>query len=418
VWQSLHGEVDFDDLLVCSALRAVAPDVFFLINQNIEKFRSLSSSSGTDAGRERDNTNRESLRRELEKRSEQAEWDVDTVSRLITFLFPAWEKLRPLQPASSQRVQIGEPTDYWTRLTREQVFATDIRDQDILRAIRSWKKDRSQHVLGEHTLPQAILHVDQFADKVEQFGDSLDGKEVRDIASSLFELIYQEGNVGGGCDRPGFIQLWRLSLGKESDSHDEWVVSQVYQALRINLRFANDIYYFWRHDSEHPGSHAPTPDLRKRIVGLVHHAYQTDPRIYMGALDPAYPWSTYHLVVFHGSPEGGGPGLENEDWRWFASTLMQAWDMEPDLVFPQIVVLLTTGDSKPAERGRVVYEYSFSDSVAERVFGQELMAKLMDKLLTSCEPGEYNPETVARIRCCQAHAQKWKSEYKGTSAVS
>jgi hypothetical protein len=84
--------------------------------------------------------------------------------------------------------------------------------------------------------------------------------------------------------------------------------------------------------------------------------------------------------------------------------------MEAELVFPQIVVLLTTGDAKRTGPGHVVYEYSFSENVAERVFGQELMPKLMDILLKANEPREYDPETVARMRCCQAYAHTWRSE--------
>lgn len=409
-WQALHGELDFDDLLVCSALRAAAPDAFLFIHEHIGKLRYLSSPSTTGSDRERDDKDRDSLIQELQARDKDTQWDHGAASSLISFLFPGWAKQTSGRTPSSQRILVDGPTDYWARMNSERVPTGDIRDQDVLKAILCWRKDRSKQVLAGHMFAEAILYVDRFADKVEQFGALLDGREVRDIAGGLFDLINKLEDVGGGSEKPGFIQLWRLSLTKEPDSHHEWVVGQVYQALRTSLRFANDIYYYWRHDSEHPSSHSPTPGLRNRIVGLARDAYERDPRIYIGTIERTYPWSTYHLIVYHGSPEGGGPGIENEDWTWFGSPLMQAWDMEPDLVLPQIVVLLTTGDAKRAERGQVTYEYSFTVAVAERVFGQEQLPKLMEKLLNSRDPAEYNPEVVARIRCCQAYAQKWRSE--------
>lgn len=350
-WTKLHGEIDFDDLLVSNALRAGAIEAFLLLNENVQRLRAMSNRAGTSEAQKDNDESRRRLLSKLEDRGKDAGWDIGAVRAVIELLFPGFCQ----QPVSHrfvdtpQGVNVGEPTDYWVRLNREEVGSGETRDQEVLRAIDEWKADKDSNVFQGHTMANALLRIEGLANKIEQFGRRLDAEQVRELASGLFRLIRDSDAIGKGDDYPGFVQLWRLSLKKESKEHDDWVVGEISRALSRSLRFANDVYYYWR--SNQASASFPTPEIRKRFVQAARRIYGNDPGTFVNALDPDFPYSTYHLVVYHGSAQGGGPGLDKEDWLWFGPILLTAASVKKEVVIPQIIVLLTDYDYDPfAER--------------------------------------------------------------------
>ncbi len=413
-WEKLHGEVEFDELLICSVLRTAATEVFLLINENIGRLRSLGEQPQTADAKKRDDEIRESLIRQLKERAKDKRWNFDAVCELIQLLFPGLNQNQFLDHAAvnPQSVNVGQPTDYWTRLNREEIAEGEIRDQQILRAIEQWKADSNAQVYQEHTMAEALLQVDGFADKIEQFGQFLDGKQVRDLASELFTRIREGGKIDDAKNCPGFIQLWRISLKSRYEFHENWVAGEISRALPVSLRFASDIYYYWRSDQ---ASHtSPTPELRKRFVDNARSAYGNNAKVFIDALDPDYPWSIYHLVVFHGSRENGGPGLANEDWLWFGPILLASVAVNRQVLLPQISVLLTDHSYNPIaeRRGETAHKCDFDDSVAQKVFGQERMRDLMVLLSQDFTTAKPDPEMSSRLACCHGYAKSWLREHR------
>ena len=267
-------------------------------------------------------------------------------------------------------------------------------------------------------MSKALYEVDGFADKVEQFGMLLNGKQVRDLASSLFELIRSEDNIVEAARYNGFSQLWRLSLKKTFDSHKTWITDEIRKALSVSLRFANDLYQYWRHESDYISGAFPTPELREMVVKAAREAYGTDPRVYIGALDVEYAWSTYHLVVLHSSQQRGGPGLDNEDWSWFGAILLLGGSMEPEVVIPQIAILLTDYEHEPGRRGGTVHKCVFNDSIAQQVFGPARMRELMTTLEKDFQQRAHDVEISARIACCQGWARERLRENRKKGSTS
>jgi len=411
-WRTIHGEIDLDHLLICSALRSTAPEAFFLINENVAHLRGLSSRSDTEDAKKRNEQIRESLKKQLADRSQACEWNPETIAELIGFIFPGWEAgSSSHSPIAPQGVQIGEPTDYWGRLNREELLPHEIRDQEIIRAIESWKQDRNAPAFRDLRIQNALFEVEGVAPRVEQFGDILTPKEVRDLASGLFDLILKKEKIAAARDYPGFIELWRLSLKKRYDSHEKWILPEIVRALRKSLRFANDLYYYWRHQSENVDRSYPTPELRDSVVRHAQSVYASDHGVYMRALDRECPGSTRTLVVDDSSPKAGGPGLENEDWSWFGPVLLSAASTDRELGIPQVVVLLTDYESTPGDRGSTLHKAAFSDLVAEHVFGNARMRDLMELLARDFQAQPYDMEISVRFACCQGRAKEWLGEH-------
>jgi len=411
-WRSIHGEIDFDHLLVCSVVRSTAPEAFFLINEYVPRLRGLFSPSNTHEADKRHMQLRESLKKQLAERSQTGEWNPDTVDELMGFLFPGWEEGPSTRDFTAlQGVQIGGPTDYWARLNREELLPHEITDQEILRAIELWRQDRTAAVFRDLRIQNALFDIEGIAAKVEQLGDILTPKEVRDLASGLFDLILKKEKIAAARDCPGFLELWRLSLKKRYDSHEDWTQREIVAALRKSLRFANDLYYYWRHQSEDVNQSHRTPELRDSVVRHAQSIYAHEHGVYMRALDRECPGSTRALVVDGSSPEAGGPGLQSEDWSWFGRVLLSVASTDGQLGIPQIAILLTDHESTPGNRGSIVHKSVFSDSVAEHVFGDERMRDLMELLARDFQPQEYDSEISARFACCQGRAKEWLREH-------
>jgi len=407
-WQNLRGEMDFYDLLVCNILRTAAPEAFFLINENVGQLRTLSSPSRAEDGRKREEKIKVSLRTRLDGIGRTADWSPKAVEELIAFLFPGWEgQFASHRMERPQGVNGDRPTDYWVRLNREELDPKEIRDQAVLHAIEAWKADDVGKVFKGHSLRHAIFRVDGFAEKVEQFGDLLDGKEVRDLATAVFALIRDQKTIEDARGYPGFLQLWHLSSTKEFDSHEDWIAREISRTLPVSLRFANDLYELWRHQSEPASWSRPTPELRQRVVSSTREVYGKDPSVFVAALPTEYPYSTYHLVVLHGSQREGGPGLENEDWLWFGDVLLWAAKAKPQVVLPHILVLLADYKENRAEPGVVQHNCDFNEEIAGAVFGSNRMRDLMTLLADDINLPRYNDEISARLSHCHGHALKW-----------
>jgi hypothetical protein len=412
-WKSIHGEIDFDHLLICSIMRSTAPEAFFLINEYVPRLRGSSSHPDTAEAKERQTQTRESLRRQLTERSRTEEWNPEVIDRLIGFLFPKWEERPSIRDFTAmQGVQIGGPTDYWARLNREELLPEEIRDQEIIQTIEAWRQDKTASAFRNLPIPDALLKVDGMAAKVEQLGGVLTPKEVRDLASDFFSLILKEEKIAAARDYPGFIELWRLSLRRQYDSHLQWIRGEINRSLRKSVQFANDLYYYWRHQSEDIDPGFPTLELRDSVVHHAQGVYMHDHGVYMRAIDHNCPVATRALVVDFSNTKEGGPGLEKEDWSWFGPVLLTVASTDGQLGIPQIVLLLTEYESAPVNRGSAVPKSVFSDFVAERVFGNERMRDLMELLARDFQPQEYDVGINTRLACCRGRAQEWLREHQ------
>jgi len=418
-WSTLHGEIDFDDLLFCSTLRIGASEAFMFVNENSRRLQSLYPQPGGEAGKERVKETRAILEELFKARVSKATWDIAAAKKLIEFLFPGWKKTdsfgRSIDPP--QRVTINHPTDYWGRLNREELRPSEIRDQEVLHAISDWKTsyDRQgdwKYVLDrlstESNLAKAMLDRKGFPEKVEQFGALLDGKDVRYLASEVFGRILQSGkSIGKGEDQVGFIELWRLSLEKQVNWHEEWVAGEIEKALHKSLRFANDIYYFWRLQDKGARHTWPSLALRKSVVALAQKIYGEKEDTLAAVLDTNYPYSIYHLVVLFGQTDQGGPGSDNEDWSWLCPLLLKGCRKHPTVLVPPLAVLANS-----FEGGKREDHVELDLDRINKVFGHETRS-LMRLLTVETDLSHLEQREKLMVEGIRAQAAEWISQNQG-----
>lgn len=406
-WQTLHGELDFDDLLVARVLYTIAPEAFGFINGRLSQMRQLASNGSSDLAHKRIET----IKNELNSSWQEigvGPWDKKSVDFIIEFLFPGWIKDSFYEADVPQGLSVSKPTDYWRRLNKEEISNHEIRDQSVIHALNDWKREHSKTVHKSLNLPQALFQIDDFADKVEQFGLLLDGKEVRSLAEELFLIILRDGGrLKKEEHYSGFINLWRLSLDKPVEWHEQWVVGEIRKALPINLRFANEIYYYWRNQDRGMGSaKVQTPFVRSGFIAAGKEIFGNNSQALIKAIDPDYMYSIQHFMVHYSEPDGGGPGFKPEEWSWLTNLLIEAGEKNPQVVIPQIVTLVIEEQHRFKEK----LSYILGQERLDALF-MDNQRKVMQLLSKEIDTSLFDTRDKDRIQFARLEAIQWLADY-------
>lgn len=408
-WQSLHGEIDFDSLLVSRVIYTASPIIYAYINENISQIRQLAyEESNNKYSRERIEKISTKLHSDLEHIISN-NLDVNTIAILMQFLFPGWIKDDFYKIKKVQGVFVKEPTDYWIRLNREEILENETRDQKIICAIKNWKNDQMKGAYNGLTLSEALLKVEGFAEKVEQFGLILDGQEVRVLASQLFMNIIEEikRQKKFNEDYKGFYNLWRLSLDKQIDEHEKWVIEELRKALPNSISFSNAIYYYWRNQNR--GYHREqTPFIRNEYIKAWKETFENNSQALINAIDPIQIYSIRHFVIYYNEPEVGGPGFKAEEWQWIAPILIEAGIKNLQLIVPQIVALVVDSENIIREH-KTIYEYTFNTKRVADIFTSNTH-NVMELLSKEIDISQFDTYYKDIIQFAKIEAQKWISE--------
>ena len=402
-WEALHGEIDFDDLLVANVIRFSAPEAFDFILENIQEIRGLEIKSEFEKHEER----LDAIEAKWDQAIESCRWDRTSVKKLIKFLFPAWNIGSPsglhLAP---QGLHVASPTDYWSRFLSEEIQANEIRDQEVISSLAFWRKNPDGSHFQEYSLSKVLAINKEFSSKLEQFAPLfLDGQDFRRLASQLFYEATKLNGVYASSDSvPGFIPLWRCTIRQpiDNDEHHQWVQNEISKALPLSFHFANDIYYYYRtnRQSEINGE-KDLAELRNKIILDFKDLFVEDPGKFAKSIDPKYMYSSHHFCVFYSSKEEGGPGFKAEEWTWFAQLLLKAGALEKQVIIPQLVGLLVK------ERRRIIdFICSFSHSMANELFAEKI-PELMALLVNDINLENFTDREVAQFMCAHEAANQW-----------
>jgi len=399
-WKSLHGEIDYDDLLVARVIYTISPEAFAFTNEYISLMRSFDAEGTSEHTRKRQVENRKQL--EAVWQNIGGGWNNDLVKKLIDYLFPGWIESGFYKGNVPQGVVHFSPTDYWIRLNREELTVDEIPDQVVLHALSCWKVDHNQSVYQDLNLSEAIFQIDGFVQKIEQFGYLSDGHDIRSLAQEVFGLIRKEGmNIPNGAHYHGFIELWRLSLDSPVAEHNEWILGEIKKAIPVSLRFASELYLYWC-IQYHPSASTNTQTLvlRNGFIEAAKQVYQNNKQALITALDPAYMYSIYHFMFDYSEADGGGPGFNPDEWKWLIDVLIQAGKDTPQVVIPQLVAIVI----KEEHAFRGGFLYTLNEERLNSLFGEEKMA-VLELLATKIDTSMFVEREKNRIEyACQKAA--------------
>ena len=404
-WEVLHGEIDFDDLLVFHVLQYGAPKAFGFTLNHLKEIRQVGH--GEEASR------REKRIEALEKAwaASLGEGAEKSGRELACFLFPEW---RNHYGAVPQGVCVVTPTDYLARAQTERIGKEELRDQDVPRAVRTWRTDHAAAAYCGVTLAQALFSIPGLGDKLEQLGRELCNEDVHRIASGLFEIILQRHGRTAHRDLSGaFTSLWRMSIRREPwDGHEEWVVTEFSKALPISLRFANDIHHFWQcTDEDEARSARPHYELRQKTVTAARQLWESSPGALVNSLDATWSYSVRDFAVILSERAYGGEGFLPTDWTWLGDVLVRAANLAPDVILPQVAHLLVGPAASNTD------EMSFKDKRGIQIFGDQFRA-MAQMLAGSCDTSGLSRDAARQVAFVQQKAREWVAEQCSIGTVT
>lgn len=405
IWERLHGEIDFDDMLVANTIRYGAPEAFEFLLEHYEEIRGLQ-----DDGVHRDRKTRlEIVEGRWGRTAEAVKWDTTSAKSLAQFLFPCWCGQSHVHNAVLQGVHVSDPTDYWSRYLTEELDSCTIRDQEILHGFAAWRKDAHGAHFRSATLPLVLCLDSEFSSKIEYFLSArLTGRDIRQIATETFEQALVLQGVKASSDSIlGFIPLWRLAIRHPIDEpeHLEWVKNEIFKALSKSLRFANDVYYYWSSNNEADIHGKPDRvELRNQVVTYAQNIFADKPHDFIRVIDPHYLYSSYHFRVYFTVSAEGESVFTTHSGDWFSGLLLEAGEINPQVIVPQIACLVI--DEQHSFEG---FNYSFKVGLSEELFGAEML-RLMHILSTEINVDSFSFREKKLIQAAREVATEWLKE--------
>ncbi len=411
-WNRLHGEIDFDDLLMANVLRFAAPEAFDFIHNHIHKLRMAESGkieSASDKLHQNTSENKANKPEQLWNyylKGKNILWDKKAAYDLIETLFPGitdWNSNKTIVPQHIGREDLT--VDYWVRLNTEELKEDEIPDQQVLCAIEKWKKDNKTKTYQGYSLAKAMLNIKHFAEMVNQFWFQFNGQEIKELTIQYFSLLRGEAEKE---NRSGFSELSNmLSLQSKYSREDlkgEWVKDEIAMMLPINLDLAMDIYteYYkvFYSQSEKPQEHVDY------IISKARECFN-DISIFVKALEGAKQYCITQFINIWSKRENNI--VDYSKWVWLGDVLIQAFDENPNIVMPQIANIIV--EQKQFENGWQFVGLQEDPSSVWSMFkiGKKRMVELVAGV--EIELSSFNMEEQRMIQYAQEKAREWLSKH-------
>ena len=330
VWHQLHGEAELDDILIISALRYGARDVFEFLLTNIDAAR----------------TNMDRLQH-LPQTIEQ-DWKKLTsatpVGSAANTLVGRWgiEQLSPSSPPDSPSPQGVEnnsgPTDYFSRILAEGLAQDELPDQEVLRHIRDWN---DLHEPAEPTLVDRLIAARHdnfnFVAIWSQFAHMHTDDKLKRLTEHVMEKLRPNEDPFFRDVRPLLDELRKkcratVTLG----DYEKFAMRLVTMAVQSNLSLANYVMGYWPEDK---------PTLIEIDRATFGKFYEATIKAQLNSVDDLVcvldrrdPHSIRSVVLANHSPIG------IQKWGLhFAELVLDGVKKHPETMLPQLASLSDSG---------------------------------------------------------------------------
>ena len=358
-WQSLHGEIEFDDLFIANAIRVSELGVFYFIHENISDIRWLDRQGiKNDEKQTEKNALKEKLANIIKSPSRN-----EAIYILLKFLFPYLKFSLTFGYIAIQGFAKDNPTDYWERMIREKLDDEEISDQEVASAIINWKENKNNlPVYKNLRLAHAVCEVNRFPEKVEQFGELLlDTKQIHELTSQLFQIVFLEKGLKAE-DFPGRNELKRLmssielkmSFSSKKDlvspfNHFIWLVEEVGKLFPYSLFIAARVYYDWFLFSPFDPIFIENRQAAYNAVLEKAKLCYSDNSSFINAIkDDDNAVSAFISALLSKRRNDNEQKFDPNDWRWLADLLINNVTTHYSIIIPQILIHFVYQENFPS----------------------------------------------------------------------
>lgn len=323
-WTQLHGEIDFDDVLVCSVLRQTAPEVFAWVNDNLSHMRSGPEESNIPAYK----AQRDARTAELALTVGRAGNRIQSaaIESLLGFLFDGYGKGPKIVDSSvrPQRVSGASHVDYWKRMRSGLRVPAKGSDQEVLRAIDSWRATKDAQLLG------LVLDPDRM-DGVYHFSTRLNKDELCLLLDQVAaKLEFASAANWPEEKHPSIRELYRMMRRNLPISTElgPQLLRTITRAMVKNLALVHTLIYFFveKEDGRSILAEKDIMEIRSTLGAFLAKSFAPyDTISYISALmDGSVYLSKWLARAARRAPAIGLDDLPFGEWTEFASVLLVA----------------------------------------------------------------------------------------------
>lgn len=364
-WPRLKGEVHFDDLLGIAALRSGAPEAFTFLCSNYKLFK-----PATKEDRNLSDEARLKLKEELEEKWKRVcsrrAFDQKSAVAVLKDIYPATAGITGISSVSNhvpQSMQSDRRRDVYAR----RLFTGNCtEDEESDQAILSWIQKSGEDPSALKALAEAITDSKAATAAFEDFAGNMQFDRDLPLLSHVYETIRLRHGARADRDAcPGFFAPWRRLQHNLPKDFEAWLILELEKCIPGHMRLLSNIYYYWLGTDRHKFQEREAP--RNAIMEGLKKAWgRITPDQLAAGFDPSFAYTLFHLIYTtdYQSPNDV-PLSKTEDWSWIGPFLFEAAKKQPNIMLPQILVVL----NKDVDRGFEIPKYTLDTQRLQTLFG-------------------------------------------------
>lgn len=371
-WKALNGEVDVDELVMLTTLRNCAPALFTFFGIHFHEFKILSADTqhATPGESEARKERLAYVKARWQRAAEESGYDARTLGAIVGELVFAsshvtgvklWSVGNRCQSITSSRGEV-----YWERLTSESVSEPGVRDQEVLRAIRSATTPDGVEALGRRFAKST-----EFAELVvffERFSRQIDDSTLLRVASvAVREMRPLE--IGSWNRDPtsfGSLKAWIDRFPYSDMALRDWLAKEMELCLPSGIRDANAL--FFDIGRKHLDMEAQAHVRQQFVASIKEHFAQIAVSDFATIFNPDYPYSLGHLIRLDRKPYPETFLTQGAKWAWLAPLVLEGMRQYPQVIVPQVMMMF--GNFGPM--GEMPTWFKYDEEELRGFFGERL----------------------------------------------
>ncbi len=359
-----------------SVLKIAEPDVFALVEKHIDILRDGWKPPGED--KQRKSPFHEALERLLASCTDE---ERTAIKRSLHFVFRDWTRETAEPSTRPQGLKEHRHADYWQRFLSVPELCEAHRDQPVLRAILQWERNRT----GK--LPELVSDADR-SQAVEDLAVLLSSEAAVALLARIIEM-----RAGERPDEwppaefmlpepPGIVPVSRILTVKplQRDRLTEVLGEAIRTHTAKNLALVRELMFLFLTETDvqplflDPGT---IRQLRNEFTGVLA---QLDPKEIIESLRGSDPWTLLYCSwgMDRLRKKGDRAAPPFEGWEEFSQRLLDALELAPDVIIPQVVPFLVKEETYfDSSLDRHMKRYEVDRELAARLFDLDRLARLL-----------------------------------------
>lgn len=376
-WKRLVGEVDWDHLVVLSALRLAAREAFDFVTSNRGRLTYPHERRG--GGNVEKERSKSFLERDWQAATRGVEWNGDAARTLIDFLFPKSPMASDIGNFDdAERLQGVHEENYWRRAFDESLAANEVRDQVVMRDLAAWKELPS----AESSLVAMLCEVSEYGAKWESLAlEVLHNKpdEILLLFQHVLARICEADGPEASDGSQGFNAVWSVAAKRvhARPQNRRWLEDRISEAAQVSIALVKDLWdnccargatSLLRREDQTPVREHVISELKRRCGNSLHLSRTMSPRNH---------YVLYQLVYDPGNERSEG---EIAEWRWLVLPLLECvrrGDVAVALSVCGLIGRESQGEEHPAIVDTKVLNEFFGESVVEII---DAIGRLSDRV--------------------------------------